>query len=1317
MRLARWGARVGLTALGALTISTCTDVLTAPGVGNVSLSYAGDTVLVLGSAAVASASAQVDGAALPRAQFAFSSTDTSIVAVRAGDSLVAKKRGSVTLTVTLVSSVLPSDPPSLARELTVVVDTVTLDSTAVSFASLGDTARLVATALDANGDAVSGAPAAWTTSDTSVVSVTTTGRLQAKGNGTAAVRAVVDFDTASVAVTVQQVLIRYTFVPSTVRIDALVASVQVEATGRDARGNAMTGVPPTWSVGDPSIALVGAASGVVTSLINGETFLYAERDTVRDSLLVIVDQKATSVFITPDPVPPITSIGDQVQLTARAFDRRVVEIQGAAPAWFTLDPALLRVSTEGLVTGLAVGTGKVVATLDGAVDTVDVAVSNDPASVEVTPDTAVATSVGDTLTFTATVRNGRGDLLTPTAGTPLTWRTPDPSVANVLADGRAITVGVGIARVIAASGTKADTGIVSATNQVATLDIIPDSRTLTSLGDTTTPGAIIRNARGANLGSGAVTWSVDDDNIARVSAAGLITARDTGVTIVRATADFLTDSLVLTVLNVPTSVTILGGRVADTLTGLGQELTYTLDVRNARGNVIRDYPVSWRSTARTVVDTIFSDNVATAIGFGTTLLIVGAAAAEDTVTFVVQNPTRLIVDNSIVASPRVGTLARPYDRIQDAVDNADANDTVVVRVGTGLYSETVALSRRITLLGDSQAFVNGTRNPALLPQIGHDSGEAGITAFTTAPQTIRYLALRHTLDGPAIDGFGSDMTIEWFYVNRPGSVTSNIGRGISVQSSPSATRITNTVIRNVRAYGIRLETVSSALVQSDSVIAVDSVAGVEDGSGIKLVGGATNFIQNNTVRQTQGPQIQTSGAAGTIITGNSLASRRQLMRVIGATGNNVISGNTFDMRFQAGDDGSGSAADGRSGLELNSSTGVTVLSNTFTERTTGGGSLMDAVRLIDTRATSGFGVNLTANIFKGGRDAVRSERSTFNVLGSRFDSAQVGLVLLDADTAALVDDTIATYVSGCVVSTGTSAKVTVTRGLYDTCTTAGGPAISVSEFGAILEVTSAVFRGPNTTAISASGIQRLTARSNTVSNVSGSLVGTPGVIQATADTVRVIGNTIVENRVASGVTVFGTNQLVVIDSNLIERNRRGVTLVGTIESFSARDNDIADNDTGVVNVTASGLLSVADNWFGDPRGPRRAEDPAATGDTTIGALTISPFRTTPLYPGISAASFRIVRGDGQSSAAGTMLPKAFTARVVDAAGLPVSGVSVQFSVTGGGGDFSGSGNVTVVTDASGLAEATLTLGASAGENTVKVSAGGLQDITFTATGL
>lgn len=1318
MRLARWGAQVGVAVLGVVAATTCqfSDVLTTPGVENVVLSYSGDTILVVGSAAIPSARAEVDGAALPRAQFHYASSDTSIVAVRTGDSLLAKRRGTVTLTVTLASAVLPSDPPEITQTVRAVIDTLVLDSTSVTFSSLGDTVRLLATALDAEGNTVGGATAAWESADTAVVSVTPSGRLQARRNGTAAVRAVVDLDTAVVAVTVQQELVRYTFEPQSLRLDALGAQASATATGRDARGFPIASVPPAWSIGDDAIALVGAVSGVVTAIAEGETYLYATRGEVTDSVSLVVDQRATRVVITPDPVPPISSLEDEVQLTARAFDRINQELQTTAPIWFTLDPGRVRVSSVGLVTALGTGVSRVVARLDDGADTANVSISNDPASVVVTPDTAQAMSVGDTVLFTATVRNAREDII---SGAPVSWRTPDSTVVRVQ-PGRGIAMSVGVARVIASAaggtGTVADTGLMRVTNDPAELDILPGSLNLTSLGEVDTPAVAIKNARGAMLPRGSVTWSSDDADIARVSPIGQVQARDTGQTFVRAASGFLEDSILVIVTNVPRAINILG-RQTDTLTALGQQLTFRVQVFNGRDHQIPGYLPGWRSTNASVIDSVTSEGIATAVGYGTADLIARAETVEDTVRVVVFNPTQLYVDNSFVPSPRVGTGSRPYAKIQDAVDAADANDTVIVRRGSAPYSETVALTRRLTLLGDSMAFVGTGRDPASLPLIAHDTGAAGITAYTTAPMTVKYLALRHTLDGPAIDADGSDLVIDYFFVNRTSGVTSRIGRGISIANSPSGTRITNSAVDSVRGYGIQLVNVSGAVVRGNTIRGIDSLSfGAEEGAGIEVSGGSGNTVESNTIRATQGPRVLVSSAVSTQVRQNNLAGRHRLVRIAGASGATVVDTNTLDLRFQAGDDGQGSQFDGRAGVEIETSTDVVVGRNTFVDTTTGLGVAIDAIRL------RGAGhAWLRQNAFSGGRYVFVTEGSSWRADLNAVTSA-IGYVLSSGpDTITIQDDTVSlTGTRPCVDAVADFVVVTIRRSQFTACgQTNNVAAVLVRGLEDVVTIDSSRIAVADRPAVNVQG-RRFQARGSTFYGGGSTRAhGAPGAITVDVDTLSFIRNFVLDfGSLSNGLADLGTT-FARVDSNVIARNRIGYNLLGTVSNYEFQHNDVYDNSrAGVFNESEVGL-GLPNNWWGDARGPRGASDPPAVGDSTEGvSVNVTPLGTTPLSRGSPAAGLRIVRGNRQNAAAGTTLAQAFSVRVVDQFGRPVSDVDVTFTASGGTlstGTTTGA-SVVARSNASGLAEATLTLEATPGTNTVQASGTGIGTVTFTATG-
>ena len=99
----------------------------------------------------------------------------------------------------------------------------------------------------------------------------------------------------------------------------------------------------------------------------------------------------------------------------------------------------------------------------------------------------------------------------------------------------------------------------------------------------------------------------------------------------------------------------------------------------------------------------------------------------------------------------------------------------------------------------------------------------------------------------------------------------------------------------------------------------------------------------------------------------------------------------------------------------------------------------------------------------------------------------------------------------------------------------------------------------------------------------------------------------------------------------------------------------------------------------------------------------------------SATNLAAASGSGQTGTVSTALASPFVVRATDGFGNGVSGVPVTWAVAGGGGSL---GGVTTITDATGFAQATLTLGATPGANTVTATNAGLSGspVTFSATG-
>jgi plastocyanin len=100
----------------------------------------------------------------------------------------------------------------------------------------------------------------------------------------------------------------------------------------------------------------------------------------------------------------------------------------------------------------------------------------------------------------------------------------------------------------------------------------------------------------------------------------------------------------------------------------------------------------------------------------------------------------------------------------------------------------------------------------------------------------------------------------------------------------------------------------------------------------------------------------------------------------------------------------------------------------------------------------------------------------------------------------------------------------------------------------------------------------------------------------------------------------------------------------------------------------------------------------------------------PSPPG-PPASLAATAGNNQVGEAGQALPESQVVRVRDAAGNPLSGVTVAWEVTSGGGGVS---PATISTEANGLARTERTLGSGAGVQTARATRSGLTPVVFDA---
>ena len=103
-----------------------------------------------------------------------------------------------------------------------------------------------------------------------------------------------------------------------------------------------------------------------------------------------------------------------------------------------------------------------------------------PTTLSINPASVVFTAIGDTVRFTAEVRDQDGNVMT---GAAVNWASTAPSVASIAASGLARAVGDGTASITANADAAADSAAVAVRRQVARVVVSPATAEL-EVGDT-----------------------------------------------------------------------------------------------------------------------------------------------------------------------------------------------------------------------------------------------------------------------------------------------------------------------------------------------------------------------------------------------------------------------------------------------------------------------------------------------------------------------------------------------------------------------------------------------------------------------------------------------------------------------------------------------------------------------------------------------------------------------------------------------------------------------------------------------------------------
>lgn len=199
-----------------------------------------------------------NGRPIAGAEVSWSSADTAIATVDA-EGLVT----SVATGTAFVRATLDELADSVIVEVRQVPASVRIHpaDNPLTFASLGDTLRLSAEVVDANGHPIPGLSVSWTTSSLAVATIDSEGLLTAAGNGAATITATALSAAGSTRVEVRQVATSIS-VEAPVGLLAMGDSLRIGAEAFDAGGSQIANAPFAWTSSDASVATVTPAGWV-----------------------------------------------------------------------------------------------------------------------------------------------------------------------------------------------------------------------------------------------------------------------------------------------------------------------------------------------------------------------------------------------------------------------------------------------------------------------------------------------------------------------------------------------------------------------------------------------------------------------------------------------------------------------------------------------------------------------------------------------------------------------------------------------------------------------------------------------------------------------------------------------------------------------------------------------------------------------------------------------------------------------------------------------------------------------------------------------
>ncbi|HYW32555.1 MAG TPA: Ig-like domain-containing protein [Gemmatimonas sp.] len=469
----------------------------------------------------------------------------------------------------------------------------------------GATIALSARVLDANGGPVTVRALNWSSSNTSIATVSSTGVVttRAPGDVRIAASAFGKSATATISVTARSVA-SVVVTPATVSMRVGVsAPLQVQTL--DVDGVPLLGRAVSWASGNGAVATVNTA-GVVTGVSPGAATITATSGGRAGQVAVTVTlPPVQSVSVTP--TRDTIGVGVERVLTVVLRDALGAAVTGRAVAWNSSNVGIASVSSVGVVTGVSAGTTTITASSEGRAGVATLVVLARLASTVTLTPASGTLIVGGSQQLIAQITDDQGNLLT---GRPIQFSSDATSIASVSGSGLVTALAPGVARISASSEGKSSSAVLQVIPvPVANVTVSPTVVAMLP-GATQQLTAVARSTSGTVLNGRTVTWTSGAPSIVNVSSAGLLTAVDPGVALVLASVDGVTGSATITVALPPVSSMTLTPATAE-ISPFGFVQLVAVP-RDANGAALAGRSVTWSSQDESIAFVSSSGQV---IGF------------------------------------------------------------------------------------------------------------------------------------------------------------------------------------------------------------------------------------------------------------------------------------------------------------------------------------------------------------------------------------------------------------------------------------------------------------------------------------------------------------------------------------------------------------------------------------------------------------------------------------------------------------------------------------------------------------------------------